>query len=39
LEKRGWGRFSEKYVFSIMDSLVTARIGEIFREAEDKGKG
>jgi hypothetical protein len=25
LEKRGEGRFSEEYVFSIMDSLVTSQ--------------
>jgi hypothetical protein len=26
LEKRGEGRFSEEYVFSIMDSLVSQNI-------------
>jgi len=25
LAKRGWGRFSERYVFSITDSLVTIK--------------
>jgi hypothetical protein len=25
LEKRDWGRFSEEYVYSIMDSLVTRK--------------
>jgi hypothetical protein len=29
LAKRGWGRFQEKYVYSIMDSLVISLPPEI----------
>jgi hypothetical protein len=30
LEKRGEGRFSEEYVFSIMDSLVSSNLTLLF---------
>jgi hypothetical protein len=39
LEKRGKGRFSEEYVFSIMDSLVNVpsyRFRALFKVLNDK---